>query len=382
METKMHLILEHLTKRFSSGGKAEVTAVDDLSLVINKGEFVTLLGPSGCGKTTTLRLIAGFEFPTNGHILLEGKMISDTPPNKRDMAMVFQSYALFPHLTVYENIAYGLRVKKLSKKVIRDKIEMILHLMNLIGLENRAPRQLSGGQQQRVALARALVMQPKILLLDEPLSNLDAKLRVQMRTEIRRLQQRLGITSVYVTHDQAEAMTLSDRVVVMNRGRVEQVGTPSKIYQKPASVFVADFIGKANFIESRVEGLSDSALTVGLFDDQIELQRDERPFQMGDDVFLVIRPEAVHLVEDGSGYPGEVRRSTYLGPMVEYEVEVGDQFVFAVDYEPHRRRIYLEGEQVKVQFEEGCFHLLHKNGELRSNDQESMTNDQNSISGL
>jgi len=369
METKMHLILEHLTKIFSSRSSAEVTAVDDLNLAINKGEFVTLLGPSGCGKTTTLRLIAGFEFPTEGHILLEGEMINDTPPNKRDMAMVFQSYALFPHLTVYENIAYGLRVKKLSKKVIRDKIEMILHLMNLIGLENRAPRQLSGGQQQRVALARALVMQPKILLLDEPLSNLDAKLRVQMRTEIRRLQQRLGITSVYVTHDQAEAMTLSDRIAVMHEGRLQQVGVPWEIYQKPASVFVADFVGKANFIESRIEEVSNSTLTASLFDDQVEVQRDERSFQVGNEVFLVIRPEAVHLAEGGSGYPGEVRRSTYLGPVVEYEVEVGDQFVFAVDYEPHRRRIYLEGEQVRVRFEESCFHLLHKNGELHSSDQ-------------
>ncbi len=186
---------------------------------------------------------------------------------------------------------------------------------DFIRCENRAPRQLSGGQQQRVTLARALVMQPKILLLDRPLSNLDAKLRIQMRTEIRRLQQRLGITSVYVTHDQAEAMTLSDRIVVMNNGRVEQVGTPQEIYQKPDSVFVADFIGKANFIESRVEGLSDSALTVGLFDDQTELPPDGRSFGVGDDVFLVIRPEAVHLVENGSGYPGEVRRSTYFGPL-------------------------------------------------------------------
>ena len=356
----MHLVLQDLTKQFKSGDQTEITAVDELSLAIDRGEFVTLLGPSGCGKTTTLRMIAGFEFPTAGHILLEGKEISDVLPNKRGMAMVFQSYALFPHLTVYENIAYGLRVKKVSQKVAKDKIEMILHLLNLIGLENRAPRQLSGGQQQRVALARALVMQPKILLLDEPLSNLDAKLRVQMRVEIRRLQQRLGITSVYVTHDQAEAMTLSDRIVVMNNGRVEQVGAPQEIYQKPASVFVADFIGKANFIESRVEGLSDSTLTVGIFGNEMKLRRDEHSFQTGDDVFLVIRPEAVHLVENGLGYLGEVQKSIYLGPLVEYEIEVGDQFIFAVDREPHRHRLYLEGEQVRVRFDEDSFHLLKR----------------------
>ncbi len=200
------------------GGAGEVTAVDDVSLEIEKGEFVTLLGPSGCGKTTTLRMIAGFEFPTAGDISLDGKAINDLPPHKRDMSMVFQSYAIFPHLTVFENIAYGLKVQRLPKDEIQKRVERVLELVELTGSENRAPNQLSGGQQQRVALARALVMEPKVLLMDEPLSNLDAKLREQMRTEIRRIQQQFGITSVYVTHDQIEAMTLSDRIVVMNEG--------------------------------------------------------------------------------------------------------------------------------------------------------------------
>ncbi|PKO22460.1 MAG: polyamine ABC transporter ATP-binding protein, partial [Chloroflexi bacterium HGW-Chloroflexi-1] len=339
------LALEHLTKRFEDG---QVTAVDDLSLIINEGEFITILGPSGCGKTTTLRLIAGLERPAAGYIYLGRQLLNHLPPEKRQIAMVFQNYALFPHFSVFRNIAYGLQFQKLPARLIRERVEMVLHLMNLIGLEERAPDQISGGEQQRVALARALILQPKVLLLDEPLSNLDAKLRVQMRAEIQHLQQRLGITTVYVTHDQAEAMSLSNRIAVMHEGRLQQVGTPQEIYQKPASVFVADFIGKANFIESRVEDVSDSILTVGLFDDQIELQRAAHSFQIGDSVFLVIRPEMVHLAADGSGYPGEVRRSTYLGPLVEYEVEAGDQFIFVVDYEPHRGRIYLEGEPVRV----------------------------------
>ncbi|MBE9473168.1 MAG: ABC transporter ATP-binding protein, partial [Chloroflexi bacterium] len=242
------LVLDNLVKTF--GRRGQVRAVNRLSLEIHQGEFVTLLGPSGCGKTTTLRLIAGFEFPTSGRILLDGEVINDLPPNKRPMAMVFQNYALFPHMSVFDNISYGLKVKRQPPDLIRESVEIVMQLMNLVGLGDRMPHQLSGGQQQRVALARALVMQPRVLLFDEPLSNLDAKLRVQMRVEIRRLQQRLGITTVYVTHDQAEAMSLSDRVVVIRDGQIEQVGTPSEIYQQPASLFVADFIGRANFIES------------------------------------------------------------------------------------------------------------------------------------
>ncbi|MFZ1551370.1 MAG: ABC transporter ATP-binding protein, partial [Anaerolineae bacterium] len=249
----MYLVLENLVKTFTSrGGVGEVNAVDGVSLSIAQGDLVTLLGPSGCGKTTTLRLIAGFEFPNSGQILLDGAPINDLPPHQRGMSMVFQSYAIFPHLNVFENIAYGLDVQKRPRDEIKRRVARVLELVELTGLENRAPNQLSGGQQQRVALARALVMEPKVLLMDEPLSNLDAKLREQMRTEIRRIQKRLGITSVYVTHDQVEAMTLSDQIVVMNQGQIVQIGTPDEIYRRPRTRFVADVIGQANFIEGAV----------------------------------------------------------------------------------------------------------------------------------
>src|SRR5665648_2954 len=249
----MYLTLENITKVFPAHGNVgEVTAVHNVSLEINKGELVTLLGPSGCGKTTTLRMIAGFEFPNEGKIILDGKEINSLPPHNRDMSMVFQSYAIFPHLTVYENVAYGLNVQRLNKKIISERVNQVLDLVHLEGLGDRPPGQLSGGQQQRVALARALVMEPKVLLMDEPLSNLDAKLREEMRTEIRLRQQQLSITSVYVTHDQIEAMTLSDRIVVMNQGIIEQIGTPVEVYRFPISRFVADFIGRANFVDGIV----------------------------------------------------------------------------------------------------------------------------------
>src|SRR5574338_1145694 len=246
----MYLTLENITKVFPSRGNVgEVTAVRDVNLEIQKGELVTLLGPSGCGKTTTLRMIAGFEFPTTGSITLDGREINSLPPHQREMSMVFQSYAIFPHLTVFENIAYGLNVQRLDQKVISSRVDKVLELVHLEGYGSRAPGQLSGGQQPRVALARALVMEPKVLLMDEPLSNLDAKLREEMRTEIRRIQKELNITSVYVTHDQIEAMTLSDRVVVMNQGVIEQIGSPVEVYRFPNSRFVANFIGRANFID-------------------------------------------------------------------------------------------------------------------------------------
>jgi ABC-type sugar transport system ATPase subunit len=240
----MYLRLENVVKVFPPrGGSGEVTAVDGVSLDIQKGSLVTLLGPSGCGKTTTLRLIGGFEFPTAGRIWLDGEEITALAPHLRGMAMVFQSYAIFPHLNVFENVAYGLHVQRRTREEIGERVDRVLELVELTGLAQRAPNQLSGGQQQRVALARALVMEPKVLLLDEPLSNLDAKLREQMRTEIRRIQQKLEITSVYVTHDQIEAMAMGDRIVVMSAAVVQQVGTPIEVYNNPANLFVARFIG-------------------------------------------------------------------------------------------------------------------------------------------
>ncbi|MCG2821697.1 MAG: ABC transporter ATP-binding protein, partial [Candidatus Atribacteria bacterium] len=249
-----YLVLKNLVKIFGSG-KDTVIAVDKVNLEVKEGELVTLLGPSGCGKTTALRMISGFELPTSGKIFIDGEEVTTTPPNQRPTTMVFQNYALFPHMTVYQNIAYGLKIHREKEKNIRERTETIINLVGLKGLNDRSPAQLSGGQQQRVSLARSLIMEPKVLLLDEPLSNLDAKMRVSTRLEIRKIQQRVGITSVYVTHDQEEAMTLSDRVVIMNAGKIQQIGTPQEIYAHPVNYFVADFIGKANFLEGRVANI-------------------------------------------------------------------------------------------------------------------------------
>jgi iron(III) transport system ATP-binding protein len=355
----MYLILNHLTKIFPTRGKeAEVIAVDDVALGIEKGEFVTLLGPSGCGKTTTLRLIAGFEFPTTGHIILDGRRLDDVPPNRRDMAMVFQSYAIFPHLNVFENIAYGLKIKKLSSSEIRRRIVDVLGLTDLTGLGQRAPNQLSGGQQQRVALARALVMEPKVLLFDEPLSNLDAKLREQMRAEIRRIQQTLGITSVYVTHDQAEAMTLSDRIVVMHKGRIAQVGTAQQLYRRPANAFVADFIGKANFLSAHVVDVAPGRLDLNVLGRQLSIPMPESAPGVGESVTLLVRPEAISLDASGEGYPGRVSRVAYLGPVVEYEVEVAGEALVMTQYDPGE--VCPVGTEVCVRVIEEALYLLPK----------------------
>ena len=281
-------------------------AVDDVSIDIHQGQFVTLLGPSGCGKTTTLRLIAGFEFPTHGDILLDGKAVNELPPNRRDMAMVFQSYAIFPHLNVFENIAYGLKIKKLSSQEVKRKVSQVLTLTELQGLENRAPNQLSGGQQQRVALARALVMEPKVLLFDEPLSNLDAKLRVQMRSEIRRIQQELGITSVYVTHDQDEAMVLSDLIVIMHKGRIQQADTALEIYRRPNNRFVADFIGRANFLPVDIVERTAAGWTVRFQDVNVGVPAAADTLGSGQRGLLMVRPESIRLaaIDVGTSRPG------------------------------------------------------------------------------
>ncbi|MEW5958297.1 MAG: ABC transporter ATP-binding protein [Chloroflexota bacterium] len=357
------LLLENLTKEFvGRGGEGIVRAVDQANISIAEGEFVTLLGPSGCGKTTTLRLIAGFEFPTEGQIILDGEIINEQPPNQRDMAMVFQSYAIFPHLNVFENIAYGLKIQRLAREVIRQKVRRVLELTELTGLEKRAPNALSGGQQQRVALARALVMEPKVLLMDEPLSNLDAKLREVMRTEIRRIQQRLGITSVYVTHDQLEAMTLSDRIVVMNQGRIEQIGTPQEIYRQPQTVFVADFIGRTNFVDGVVRGINGDAVAIEVFGQTLTVLKPDSPVSVGRSVRLVVRPEAVQAVEAGGQFQGVVTWASYHGNAVEYEVEVGSQRLIIIDTNPRHTRIYPQGHQVGVQMLEDCLYILPNSG--------------------
>ena len=355
----MYLTLENITKVFPSRGNVgEVTAVQDVNLEIQKGELVTLLGPSGCGKTTTLRMVAGFEFPTAGTIALDGQEINSLPPHKRDMSMVFQSYAIFPHLTVFENIAYGLNVQRLSKKNITERVGRVLDLVHLEGYGDRAPGQLSGGQQQRVALARALVMEPKVLLMDEPLSNLDAKLREEMRTEIRRIQKELNITSVYVTHDQIEAMTLSDRIVVMNQGVIEQIGSPMEVYRFPNSRFVANFIGRANFIDGVVLTQDGSALTVKALGESITLSNIKREFHEREAVTLIVRPEMIQIKKTGGLYKGVVRRAVYLGDGIEYAVEINGTSILGVETDPHVTELFPEGEKVTLDFAEDCIQVL------------------------
>ncbi len=359
----MFLTLEHLSKFFvSRDGSGQVRAVDDVNLAIQQGEFVTLLGPSGCGKTTTLRLIAGFEFPTEGRIVLDGEEINELPPNRRDMAMVFQSYALFPHLSVYDNIAYGLKIKKLPAAEIRQQVVRIMDLAELTGLENRAPNQLSGGQQQRVALARALVMEPKVLLFDEPLSNLDAKLRVQMRSEIRRIQHEMGITSVYVTHDQDEAMALSDRIVVMHNGRIQQIGSAVEIYRRPVNRFVADFIGRANFLPVTITERKKDGWQVNLFDKSLFVPAAaDESLTAGTETILMSRPESLRLAantDSTSGHWGEILRRTYLGMQVEYVVDINGHEVAAVHYDPSAEDLLPEGSSAAVSFIEENLYLL------------------------
>ena len=341
------LSLLEITKTFS-GADGTVTAVDDVSLDIEPGEFITLLGPSGCGKTTTLRIVAGFETATRGQVLLDQQPIDRVPPQRRQMAMVFQTYALFPHLTVAQNIAYGLRLQHRSRDEVDNLMKVAITSMNLVGMENRRPHELSGGQQQRVALARALVVQPKVLLFDEPLSNLDAKLREAMRAEIRRIQRMLGITSLYVTHDQDEAMSLSDRIVVMNKGRVEQVASPAEIYLRPATVFVADFIGRANFLEVAVARADSGHATVTALGRRMTVAAHPAVGAHEGLAFLMVRPETVTLTPATEQAVGTVLSSTFHGHTVDYEVETINGTISVTELGPDPQRLLAEGTHVDV----------------------------------
>ncbi len=355
----MYLSLQNISKVFPARGNVgEVTAVNNISLEIERGELVTLLGPSGCGKTTTLRMIAGFDFPTSGKIWLDGAEINPLPPNKRNMSMVFQSYAIFPHLNVFENVAYGLNVRHMPQRKIKQEVSRVLSLVHLSGFEERAPNQLSGGQQQRIALARALIMEPKVLLMDEPLSNLDAKLRVQMRSEIRRIQKTLGITSVYVTHDQIEAMTLSDKVVIMNQGVIEQIGTPMEVYRFPSSQFVADFIGRANFAKAVVNSAKKGTLEVTTFGRTVTLTHCRGEFAPKDKITLIVRPEMVKIRKSGGRFPAVIKRAVYLGDLIEYELDVNGQTIIGTETDPNRQELFAEGTRVTIDLAEGCIQAL------------------------
>jgi iron(III) transport system ATP-binding protein len=352
------LTLNSIVKEFATGADDVFRAVDNVSAEIQSGEFVTLLGPSGCGKTTILRMIAGFELPSEGDVLIGGQRVNDLPPERRDTAMVFQSYALFPHYRVYDNVAFGLKIRSMPEKTIHEKVMSIIELVGLNGMENRFPNQLSGGQQQRVALARALVMEPKILLFDEPLSNLDAKLRVQMRKEIRKIQRKLGLTSIYVTHDQSEALSLSDKVILMKNGRIEQVGTPRDIYQRPASEFVAEFIGGANFVTAAVETVDQHVVHCSVLGQTLPIPRKTAAkFTAGEEVRIVVRPEGIRLGQTGD-YNGEVVLSTFMGAVQEYTINISGQEFFVEEADPAGKQIYSEGEQVKVSFGLESMHII------------------------
>ncbi len=336
----------------------KVVAVDHVSFEVRHGEFLTLLGPSGCGKTTTLRCVAGLEVPTSGEIYIGDRLVSapakgvHVPPEKRNVGMVFQNYALWPHMTVFDNVAYPLKVRKVPRREIRERVLKALELVGLKGFENRYPHQLSGGQQQRVALARALVMEPEVLLLDEPLSNLDAKLRERMRFELRDLQKRLGITVIYVTHDQAEAMAMSDRIAVMNAGRIEQIGTPYEIYMHPANKFVADFIGKANFIPvDKIEPKGDT-VTAYILNGKLAIECTKPPKQASN-YLLMIRPHDITILDkpEENTVEGEITKTAFLGNTVTYWIKI-DEHELTAETTPRQAK-YKPNQKVYIKIEHG-----------------------------
>src|SRR5215813_6409180 len=317
--------LTDVVKEFSVRGDV-IAAVNGIDLAIQPGEFFSLLGPSGCGKTTTMRMIAGFEEPTRGSVLLHGRDVTGVPPNKRDVNMVFQSYALFPHMTVEENVAFGLEQRHVPKPDIKQRVAEILDIVGLVGREKHRPRELSGGQQQRVALARALVNRPSALLLDEPLGALDLKLRQAMQVELKRIQREVGITFVYVTHDQGEALTMSDRIAVMNDGLIEHLGTPRDIYEHPATKFVAGFIGTSNLLTGRATSVTaDQAVITVSQDERIVVPLRDRQVSEGQQLELTVRPEKIELTTErasgeGCALRGTVTEVVYLGTSTKFSV--------------------------------------------------------------
>ncbi len=349
--------LVDLVKRF-----ADVTAVAGINLEMPPGEFFSLLGPSGCGKTTTLRLIAGFERPDEGQILLDGVDMAEVPPHKRNVNTVFQNYALFPHLTVEENVGFGLRYKNVTKQEARRKIAEALALVRLEGLGRRRPSQLSGGQQQRVALARALILNPAVLLLDEPLGALDAKLRKALQIELKALQEEVGITFIYVTHDQEEALTMSDRLAVMSNGRVEQVGTPSEVYEEPRTAYVADFLGVSNLMDAQAAGPNGSGgcrVRLGEF----ELVAGQGELDARGTAKVVIRPERVRLQPQGTAgencIPGMVERVVYVGATMQVFVHLAPGQTLQ-SWVPNQGEAlpYAQGTPVTVQLPSGALRVL------------------------
>ena len=355
------LELEHITKYFG-----RTAAVMDISLSVEQGEFLTLLGPSGCGKTTILRMVAGFETPSAGNILLDGDDITNRSASKRPMGMVFQSYALFPHMTAEQNIAFGLSIKRTPRDVITRRCAELLDLVGLSDIGRSFPHQLSGGQQQRVALARALAVEPKVLLLDEPLSALDAKVRVSLRNEIRRIQQQLKMTAIYVTHDQEEALAISDRIAVMAKGRIEQLDLPEEIYNNPRTVFAATFVGTSNHFNGLLKSASEGLC-------QVDKQTIHVPpvpnLPDGDQVLIMVRPEevSIHNAEEGADYSangagnqiaGVIELRTFLGPFTRFHVRINESTTLTADVPSQQARDYYVAQHVVLSFPPGACQVL------------------------
>lgn len=347
------LNISHVVKYYG-----DFKAIDDVSIEIKPGEFFTLLGPSGCGKTTLLRMIAGFNTIEEGNISFDSKIINAIPAYKRNIGMVFQNYAIFPHLSVFENVAYGLKARKISNDEIKRRVDEVLELVKMSEYADRSPQQLSGGQQQRVALARAIVIEPAVLLMDEPLSNLDAKLRIEMRTVIKKIQNQLGITTVYVTHDQQEALAISDRIAVMNKGEIQQIGSPHEIYVKPANAFVAGFIGITNFIKCDIKyGVVEVGGTMRL---HMALKNDYSGHGI-----LSVRPEQISLVSPRNDLTdAEIQFSTFLGDFINYEVKLPwGQVVQVNEYIKDCHTLRNIGDSVGFKFEESRLRLFVDEGQ-------------------
>jgi len=356
-QSSVGIRLDKISAAFRHPDRGHVTAVHEVDLEVRPGELLTLLGPSGCGKTTTLRMIAGFQEPSEGTIHIGEKDVTRIAANRRDIGFVFQNYALFPHLSVFENVAYGLRVRRQAKAELVPAVDEVLAMVGLDGFGGRLPSELSGGQQQRVALARAIVIRPRVLLFDEPLSNLDAKLRLQMRDEIRKLQKMLGTTAVYVTHDQDEAMAISDRIAVMEDGRISQIGTAEDLYRRPASAFIAQFIGRANLLTGTVIDRSTDTVTLetagqrGTFRSAVQAAK-------GDRLCAVLRPESIAIGKAGEGMAARVASSTYLGDKIEYSVIVGEDALKIVRFDPPEEERFEAGEEVRIRFPQEGVQLL------------------------
>jgi len=352
----LHIKIRDLNKRYGN-----TDAVKDFNLEVERGNFTTLLGPSGCGKTTTLRIIAGFVKEDSGKIFINDQLINDLPAHKRKVGMVFQSYALFPHMNVFNNLAYGLYLKKIPRKEIEERVKNILRFIGLEGKEDQMISQLSGGQQQRVALGRTIILEPEVLLMDEPLSNLDAKLRISVRNEIKQIQKKLNITTIYVTHDQEEALSMSDTVVVMEAGRIQQIGTPREIYNSPRNKFVADFIGTKNFLEVVIERVEKEKILVKANQNKLLMNKVEGvEFSSGEKILVSIRPEDIkihkHKPEKSvfNLWRGIISQNSYLGKIIRYWIQTPDgQEIIVEDYAPKEfleGEVYLEIDEDNIQY--------------------------------